>query len=572
MPRIRTVNMVWEKRLRGAYPVSRYGLNEEGALSVVAPRPLEARAYDLTHLRLDGGVEVRSGFVAEKLLKLEATPQADHLLGMTADDLYLFRPGSKGRFLGERHLLFIDISLSADGQKLAAAFSDMAAASFAVALGEIDGHEHWTLDVDATISVVTLSPDGAYIAIGAENGTLWLVDAARREMWQFGQEEPVRALACARQGAFTVYGTANGSVGLIDLDGRRRWDTCLDGEIAALALSGEASLCAALVHAPGEAGGTRIFCLTGPGQAGWEYDAEKRLAGLALSPEGRYLAVSARDATTTLYEVVPGEGDQAAIPLPAIGTPDDARTQAAALAQEGDLEGACRILAAALDAAPADAALCEDLLARRDAWFSTRFAEATAQFEAGDYAGASGTLEAMQRVEPLRATAVALLEKARWEHGKQRLAAAEQAEAAGDVAAADAALREAIACAPFLVEARRALGTLRTRQAEILDAEAEERLARGEMEAGVAALEKAQAMAPSAARATRLERAQIAREFTAGLDCYNEKRYQEAVFQFKKVLARDPAHAEAQRYLGYAQKFVKDAAEDSQGDRFRYLE
>ncbi|HLV81314.1 MAG TPA: hypothetical protein VKT32_13595, partial [Chthonomonadaceae bacterium] len=74
MPRIRTVKMVWEKRLRGAYPLSRYALNAEGTLAVAAPRPLEARAYDLTHVRLEGSVEVRSGFVAEKLLKVETTP------------------------------------------------------------------------------------------------------------------------------------------------------------------------------------------------------------------------------------------------------------------------------------------------------------------------------------------------------------------------------------------------------------------------------------------------------------------------------------------------------------------
>jgi tetratricopeptide (TPR) repeat protein len=261
-----------------------------------------------------------------------------------------------------------------------------------------------------------------------------------------------------------------------------------------------------------------------------------------------------------------------AAPLPVLGTPEDARAQAAARAQEGDLEGACRLLGAALEAAPADAALCEDLFARREAWFAARFAEATTQMEAGDLAGAVGTLEAMQQIEPLRAAAVALLEKARSEYSRQRLAAAEQAEAAGDFAAADAALRDAIASAPFLVEARRTLGTLRARQAELLDAEAEDLLARGEMEAGVAALEKAQALAPSPARADRLERAGIDREFAAGLDGYHQKRYQEALFQFKKVLARDPDHVEAKRYLGFAQKFVKDAAEDTLGERFRYLE
>jgi len=53
---------------------------------------------------------------------------------------------------------------------------------------------------------------------------------------------------------------------------------------------------------------------------------------------------------------------------------------------------------------------------------------------------------------------------------------------------------------------------------------------------------------------------------------YNEKRYSEAVFQFKKVLARDPGHAEAKRYLNFAQKFAQDATTESLTDRFSRLE
>lgn len=566
MTRIRTVNLIWERRLRGAYPASRYALNEEGTLALAVPRPLEARTYDLTHLRLDGGVEVRTGFAVETLVKLEATPQAENLIGMTSDDIYVFRTGSKSRFLGERRVSFVDAALSPDGQHLAAAFSDMSGESYAVAYGEIGGRVLWTEDVDAALTAAAISPDGGRIAFGGENGTLWLIDSARRSLWEFVQEEPVRALACSLEGEFTAYGTAEGTIGLIDADGLRRWEVRLSGEIAALALTAAGNLCVALVHAES---GTHLTCLTGPGQVGWEYDAEKRLTGLALSPEGRYLAVSARDGTLAVYEIVPGEGD---VVIGARDTLFDARAQAAELAEAGDLESAYRTLTAALEAKPTDVGLCEDLIARREEWLRTRFAEATSQFESGDFAAAAATLEAMQRLELPGADAVALLEKARLERGKQLLAEARDYETAGDLEAADRALRDAVAGAPFLLEARRDLGALRARQAAETDAEAERLLADGDLEAGVAALERAQAMAPTPERAARLVRAQTAREYAAGMASYSEKRYREAIFQFKKVLARDPDHAEAKRYLGYAQKFVQDSTGDSTSDRFQFLE
>ena len=61
-------------------------------------------------------------------------------------------------------------------------------------------------------------------------------------------------------------------------------------------------------------------------------------------------------------------------------------------------------------------------------------------------------------------------------------------------------------------------------------------------------------------------------EFAAGMAAYNAKEYREAVFQFKKVLARDAAHSEAKRYLGFSQKFAQDTSNEALNDRFSRLE
>lgn len=563
MKNIRTVNLVWEQRIRGTYPVARYALDDEGTLALAVPRPLEARTYDLTRISRAGSAEVRSSFASETLMKLDITAQADDALGMTADDVYLFHVGGKGRFLGERRLSFVEAMLSADGRRVAVAFSDMAGASFAIAYGEISGREIWTRDEDVTLTALALSRDGTFLALGAENGTLWLTDSGRRNVWEFGQGESVRALACSQDGSFVAYGTADGKIGLIGADGARRWLTEIGGEITAVALSADGAVCAALHRTDTP----KLTLLTREGRVGWEIASEKPLVGLALSPSGEYLAASVRDGTVTLYEVVPGEAQ-----IGVTGATSDPRAQAESLTQSGDLEGACRLLRAALDTDPANVALCEELIRQRDAWLETCFEEARTQAAAGEYAEAFTILDKVLTVEPDNVDAMTWRKSFRDERGRHHLGAARRYEQAGDTAAAETALLEAIADAPFLLEARRELAALRARHAAEADTEADRLLAQGDLEAGVAALERAQSHAPTPERAQQLLRAQTAQEFAAGMAHYNEKRYREAIFQFQKVLSRDPEHAEARRYLGYAQKFAQDTHSDTVGDRFSRLE
>ena len=51
MATIRTVNLFWERKYRGAYPLARYALDDAGTLTLAVPRPLEARTFDLTRLQ-----------------------------------------------------------------------------------------------------------------------------------------------------------------------------------------------------------------------------------------------------------------------------------------------------------------------------------------------------------------------------------------------------------------------------------------------------------------------------------------------------------------------------------------
>jgi tetratricopeptide (TPR) repeat protein len=569
MASIRTVNLLWERRIRGTYPVARHALDNGGTLTLAIPRPQEVRTYDLTRLQKDGGLDVSGSFAVETLLELEVSAFADGCLGMTSDDAYLFHAGDKRRFLGERHIYFVDTALSADGQHIAVGFSDMAGASFALALGDITGRALWTRDVDAALTTVVLAAQGERLAIGTEDGTLWLIERNMRDLWEFTQPEPVRALACSTDGLRVAYGTAAGTVGLIDGTGARRWNTRLNGEIVALALSGDGETCAVLVRPHQEPDVTILTCLTGQGQAGWEFRAERRLTGLSLSPDGRYLATGAKDGTTAVYEIIPGEATEVTL----IGgeAVAAARAEYERLLRE-DPDRAYRALREGLQAVPTDVAFAAEVRERREAWLAERLTKAQTARESRDCLAAIDTLEKLLSVEPREPQAITLLAEVLTERAEQLRAEANRLRDGGNILAAEEVLLEALAAHPFCETARHTLAELRSQRCAEADAEADRLLAEGKIEAGVAALERAQVAAPTSERAAKLERAQTAMEFAAGMAHYNAKRYQEAIFQFKKVLARDPQHAEARRYLNFSQSFSQDASTEAVSDRFNRLE
>ncbi len=575
---IRTVNLIWEKRFRHTYPVAPYALRDDGTLALAVPRPLEARAYDRTLLTTGGEANVEGGFTVETLLKLDMSTQAENCIGMTSDDLYLFYKGTKQRFLGDRRLLYVDAALCENGHQLLAAFSDIAGASFALAFGDITGHIGWTTEIEGHATCVAIARQGNRVAVGTETGRILLYDVSRREVWEFNAGSSVRTLACSKDGVFVAYGTREGAVGLVDGDGMRKWEATFQGEVTDLALDGEGKLCAVLFRhrlkdlepVPNS---VRLACIGETGQIEWQYDSEQNLQGVSLSANGKFLATGARNGTIAVYGVVIGEGN----PLSGAQATGGARRQANALVKAGDLRGAARLLEIALDSDPTDIVLYQDLLNMRGSYFEGTLGQAQSMRERGDSQGAIRLLDGLLREVPLATEvftqAANALNAARTQRASQlRQQASEYVQAEEDERA-EATLREALTLLPFdSLDIRQELAALRTRRAQAADALAEQSAKEGDLEAGVAFLERAQSITPSPDRARQLLDMQIALEFSAGMNAYNAKEYRDAIFQFKKVLARDPSHAEAKRYLGFAQRFSQDASTDSLNDRFSRLE
>ena len=566
MKAIRTVNLMWEKRARGGYPASPYALADDGTLLRAAPRPNETRAYDMARVAPNETAQTGGFFSSETLIKLDIADDAETALGMTADDIYLFKDGGKTRFLGERQYNCLDAALDADGQTLAVSFCDVAGTNFGLASGNISGRVAWIRESEIAIPAVAVSRDGKYIVYGLEDGAITCLGAGTSEIWAFEQAEPIRAVACSGDGNFAVYGTVDGAVGLIDSSGARCWEMRFPGEIAAVALSGEGGLCAVIVHPKDSGDGAKLACITENGQVGWEYNTEKRLLRVSISPNGRYVAAGSRDGTTTVYEIVPSEmtGGAAA----SIAAQNETALRVASLERTGDLRGAMRVLREALNGSPANFALCEQLNSLRDQWRNTQKTNLDALFAAQHWTGAINAAERWLQDDPRCPNAIILLNRALTQQADHLLTEA----AALDSKQAETALQQALTYDFYSVEARRALCHLHARRAESSDADAEKFAAGGELEAAISAWERAQSVLPTAERAAKITKAQTAAEYAAGLVLYNEKRYEQAIFQFRKALARDPNHSDAKRYLNFAQKFAQNAAEDTQSDRFNFLE
>ncbi|MBC7526855.1 MAG: PQQ-binding-like beta-propeller repeat protein [Chthonomonadaceae bacterium] len=572
---IRTVNLIWEKRVRGSYAVAPYAVTNEGMVARALPRPLEARTFDLSYVLPDESVEAKVGFSVETLLKLDVTSRADSFLGLTADDLYLFHDGKKERFLHDKRILFSDAALSGNGKALICGFSDMAGGSHAIAFGEINGHLAWTKDVDAaTVTAVTISGDGLYAAYGTDTGRVISLSSKMREAWTFEVEEKqISALASSENGFKVAYGTQKGAVGVIRENGGKSWSLELDRPVTSVAINGDGTLTAGVVSllpVEGETQERSRLVLITEGRIGWEHLFEKPIARVALSPSGGYLVVSGRDGTTTLFEVVSSANNGLS---DFMSHPADSREKELAMvdvfsAQGKDstaymvLEAQTKYLQTNLEIARRAFKMREDLLTR----YSVEIRQA---LDAEDTLKAILQLREALLVAPHDEALCRLRTEVIQVRVTQLIAIADE----DTTSEPESFLKEAIELDPYNFPLRERLISVLTQKALAFDARAEAFLQKGETERGVTELERAQSVEPTAERATRLEHARTAQEFALGMEYYGDKDYTQAVFQFRKVLGRDPDHAEAKRHLQYAQKFQQDvSADNSLSNRFSMLE
>jgi tetratricopeptide (TPR) repeat protein len=195
--------------------------------------------------------------------------------------------------------------------------------------------------------------------------------------------------------------------------------------------------------------------------------------------------------------------------------------------------------------------------------------EAGRRSDASDFAGALAQLDAVHVLDPhdervvlarrtiARRAAATLLQQ-----GEERLAG-------GDIEGALQSWQALVALCPKEREAHAAITRAGQQRAAVLAVEAAKREAAGDLAGAVDGWRQVQSLAPSEEAALRLREAEIGHALEVGRRLYQERRYPEAAFQFRKVLAQAPEHEEAQRYLGYTQSM---RAGSTVTDRFSRLE
>lgn len=558
------VTTVWEKQLRISYPISRFALSDNGVLKVATPRPQEPRTYNLVHLSLDGIAEIQSKISVETMLKLELNPDSDLAAGMTFNDYYFFKEGSKTRFKPEYVFITRDMASSLPGGNLVATFTDVSGESFSIAAGTSAGELLWIENLDFSPTAIAISGDGSLFALGYESGSVCFNDIQNRDLWRFGQEYPISSLSCSNTGFFTAYGTTSGSFGIIEVHGKRVTVGVVPGKIVDLSISGTPGCLAVIHQKPADASKATLSLIAGDGNVEWETTRDETYNGVSLSSSGRYLATSQHGGMVSLYQIEN-------ISMFAISQKGLWRETVQTAVQQNNYSQALKVLRDVLEHNSTDldaAKMLDDLKATyfqkltQDIGSHETFDEQIAQIE--------GLLVALKDLPENQELLAATVQH----RDAVILKLLFLSDGTEDIKEKERLLRLAIHLDEGCMEARSRLLLLRQKLVDKEDDAAAACEAEGDLQGALSALARAQAVIYSNDRAANIERLEVKKLFVTGMAEYDSENYSEAASLFKRVISLQPNHVEATRYLNYAERFAIDASEtkDTMKERFRFLE
>lgn len=560
MADITNVDLLFQRKARGIAPLSRFAVQDDGCLLAAVPDEMEARTFHIARYDARGRSQIIETYSVETLRKTEIAASGASFVGVTEDDVYLFRDGRKSRFLEARRASYTDVVLAKDGTRFVAAFSDLLARGHALAFGDTAGRLLWTKDIPFGVTRVAMDRDARHIAAAGESGDLLILDAYRNTLLQATQEVPITALATLGP-VRTVYG-GGGGVGAVDEAGRLLWFTELPGEVTEVAVDASGRTVAALLRLDDLSG--RLVFLSEGGVPTWDVDYdEARPTGLSLSPDGCRCAVSLRDGLLTVYALHYGERLIAADTGEVLAEAHSAR-------EAGNFSAAIEVLRSRLVAVPSDAAACTALTETLTAYRERQYNVAQTTEAVGDYAGADARLLEVLTVDPTDAETVQRRRELRARWTDAALAAGYAARDAGDGDTAETKYLDAIHADPLNAAAREALAAARRAAADAALQRGKAQVGKREFAAAVASLTEAQARGASGPEVTSLLRtARVGEAMATGLALYQDRQYAAALFQFQKVLRLDPENAEAQQKINYARNFLQDT---QVLDRFSRLE
>lgn len=560
--RFTSVNLLWQKRLRGLSPFSAQSVSPSGETLVIQPDPLENRTYQVLNIDPHGQTRELFALFVETVYKFVGAPDGQVLLAMTDDDVYIARETRKVRFLPDRRVNYADVSLAVENGTLVSGFSDVLFSIHAIALGDVTGRLLWSRDVDAPVNRVAISPDGITLAAGLEDGRVLMLDHRRNLLWESGPGHPITAIALPSGRPWPLVGNRGGGLVAFNQDGGIRWQGSIGLPIVALATEA-LSQWTAVAASDGEV--HLVSCHGADGTPVWEYAPESAPTGIALSPDGRYLALSTASGIASLFELdlrfAPGFGvkDRRGRDL----------LDARAAFDRDDLETSAQILTGLLSRAPHDLEVARELHGVQAYQQEKRLAAARAHLRNRAFPDALDILERAYHDHPWDPELFALRGEAR--AGAIELAIRRASELMQEQrwVAAAAVWNEVLSLDPTRMDAREALAEVRRMQAGELLKTGDERLEAGDTEAACQAWRQAYELDPSDEVEERISRLEVRRCIALGQALYEEQRIPEALFQFKKALALDPRNETAQKYLGYTEGITADS---QIADRFARLE
>ena len=562
MPAFDPTNLLWERRYRGSLPCRSHCVDDEGHTLILTPDELAARTYQLLRVSPSGQPAEVDLLTVETLHEFETSPDGRLILARTSDDLYLFHRGHKSRFLGDRRVSYNDVDLAADADVFVCSYSDLLGSSHALALGEVGGELLWSKDQPAEVLAVAVAGDGSAVFGGLQDGTLLAYDRLRNELWRRTLPGPIVCVQATPQGSAGVAGCQAGEVVRLDPTGEWEWRVNLGEPVVALATDADLRWTLA---ATGDRVAGQLFCLGGAGEVLWQRQLEGGPTGVAMSPSGARFCVSLQGGTVSAYAA---EFDELEAESRRAGLEAELTSAKEGIAA-GDPEGARQLLLPLLQEHPARLEVAEALREATLAAVRQYRAEADAQAAMGLHIEAMAALDAARQLLPADAALFNEWRDARRQAVDALRTEAEGALAADDPAAAAESLARLLELDALDLDGRRRLAEARSAQAAQLLAAGDDQQRSGDPEGALALWRQAVALAATPEIEARLREGEIAQCMALGKALYEDSRQQEAAFQFRKALALDPNHAEARRFLGYAEDSGRKSLIE---DRFSRLE
>jgi tetratricopeptide (TPR) repeat protein len=606
-----TVNLDWIRRYDGILGIGAHAISDEAHAAILAKDSSAHRTYGLLRLEEgegDAGPQVSrsKSFTLEAIHYSGSSPKGDFLYVLTDNDVYFILQedgGPAGRSsLQARHgEMFLDLQVSGiDRRRTAVVLTqDRGSTSYTVTCLDADEQSRirpvWSKSWTDPIHCVAISSDGEYVAFGQWNGSVTLMNRQRRIVWTYASSEDSPVLAVAVDEHGSVFALDTGGVKRHDSDdGSILWRLPLpiDGQIAqdrlprayiSVDMQARIAVCGInTIDVDNTPIGLALAVSGTTGDIIWDEMTSAAITGVAVAPGGKWCMISCRG------------GELLMLSMSLLATPRQklqalASTSAAARAQE---------LFAAAQAAFAQREFAETLKL-----LAQVFAHDPAMYGAGSlYDEAAWQLRetVMSTTKTISAKSLATVELAlellpyeekliARRNALARLIAdqisREAAHCVEDGRLEDAIGKylEALTIEPGQSDLRNSLRAACDQLAILLLKQADAAFHDDRFDEAIGYLERVQELRPGEpAIAKRLEHARGLQAFATGMRHYIRRDYHEAVFWFRKALATFPDHAEAARYLEFAEKFTRKpsskpseepAAEAGQvGERFGMLE